>query len=170
MDIKDYAKKQLSTVLGEGESSGLYKTLVLKQQIFSEVLPDTFSMEYLALKLAIAAVVWKAYCKTNSLQLNSEEDLFFEYVMACFKTPKMTTLASAFSEYIYAADEVALSEMCLAMARYMFKRLKVEEKIQRGAGDPKISPALEAIVIAFEGFRTAFENEFDDFLFSDFEH
>lgn len=169
MDIRKFAKDELSSIFGDAEDKSLYRKLVLKQQVFSEVLEETFNLEYLAAKLAITTVIWKECCKENNLIEGGQDNIFFEFVMQCFGSPKMTHLASAFSEYMYASDNVSRSEMCVAVTRYMFKRLKMEDKVQRGNADAKMSPAFETIVLGFEGYRNSFENRFNEFHFSTFD-
>lgn len=167
MELRAFAKDKLTALFQDVEQDDLYRKLVLKQQVFSDVVQDTFSVEYLAAKLAVAAVGWKACCRENSLE--SSENVFFEFVMQCFQSPKMANLASAFSEYMYASDSVSRSEMCLATARHMFRRLKMEDRVLRSGSDAVISPSLEMIVLTFEGFRNAFENDFQEHYFSSFE-
>lgn len=162
--LQEYAQKVLSSILAEREYGPLLERLQSEEKKLLTVSRDRFSMEYLPAKLAVACLLWETQCRENGLEGN--EKMLFQFVMQLFKSPKMVSMASSFSDYLYASDSEQGHSPMPALVVRLFERLGLQGLLRGKKQGPALSAPFKILVETLEGFRSSLENDFLEFVFT----
>ncbi|HTL46881.1 MAG TPA: hypothetical protein VL688_02325 [Verrucomicrobiae bacterium] len=170
LDFKAQAQKMLSTVYDDQEHGALLELMRQNNPGLAGISKDQFALEYLPVKLALAARAWDALCQEAGADDAVTRKLFFQAVMANFQTPKMTGLAASFSDYFYAPDDAEEESVSAVLAGRLIQRLVPAPASASGrqAALAALSRSILVLVETLEAFRNSFEDEFHDFILSGF--
>ncbi len=164
MNFTDLFKKQVTAYLddmrvslpvtemdAELRSRGLWKINIEKQQ---------FETLFWAYFYAQACQHWVLCCLNNGIATKEIRNLFFKAVLDIYGDDKNLTGATAFGEAMYAANSAENEDPMIAILTAFIKKLGVDGNL----AEEKTVEAFRWLAGVCEGYRSHFENEFDDFI------
>lgn len=160
-DFKVFAAKQLAAIYDIGDYGNILQTLQNEDRAFQKIHPTSFSLEFLASRLALACHAWSKICEESKIKDVGIKNIFFKTVMQSFQTPKVVDIASAFSDYLHAP--AAEEKSVLAVTALLMKRLGLAETLKK-SGQLALPAGFRLLIDADDGFKNSFENEFFEFL------
>ncbi len=166
-DFKVYAAQQLAKIYEVNDYERVLQALKEADLHFADILPAHFGMEFLSVRLALAAHAWSRSCKENHVKEAGTENYFFKAVMQSFQSEKFIDIAAGFSEYLHAP--LAEEKPVLAVSGIMMKRLGLASSMLKKE-TPVLTPGFKLLIEIAESFKSGFENDFFEFTFSDPEH
>lgn len=163
-DYKTYASQVLALIYEHNDHERIYELLKVRDPKIAEAGPETFGMEYLAGRLALACRVWESACLENKLTSEDIQKALMRRIMQTFESDKFLKLATLFSEYLHAPE--IETQPTVSVAETLFKRVGAGTTVKKSAG-PEASPAFETLVAVSESFRTSLENQFFEFIYKE---
>jgi hypothetical protein len=152
-----YAAKILPGLFEVEDFSRIYQSLQEADARFKDVTPDTFGVEFLCLRLAMACKSWEKACGENGMKDEAVKKILLKRIMNSFQSPKFLKMATAFSGYLYSENAEAHPE--IGLPEQLFKNLNMETRKQ-SSGKEEPADAFQLIVGVCSSMRNSFENEF----------
>lgn len=163
-DYKTYASQVLAMIYEHNDHERIYDLLRVRDPKIAAAGPETFGMEYLAGRLALACRVWENACIENGQTSEDTQKALLRRIMQTFDSDKFLKLAQLFSEYLHAPE--IETQPTVAVTETLFKRLGAATTANKSTG-PEASPAFETLVGVSESFRTSLENQFFEFVYKE---
>ena len=159
--LEDYAAEILPGLFEVEDFTRIYKSLQEHDPRFKDVTPDSFGMEFLCLRLALACKAWEKTCEENQIKDEAAKKILLKRVMNSFQSPKFLKMATTFSAYLYSKNAVEHPE--IGLPEQLFKNLNMEtckkNSVKEEPGD-----AFQLLVGICSSLRNSFENEFFEVL------
>lgn len=162
-DFKTYASQVLAMIYEHNDHERIFELLKSKEPKFARVSADTFGMEYLAGRIALACRVWEAACVENGRKSEEDQKALLRRVMQTFESSKFLKLAETFSHYLLLPE--IENQPVITVCENLFKRLSINPEAVKSTG-PEASPAFQTIVAVSDSFRTSLENQIFEFIHS----
>lgn len=163
-DYKTYAAQVLALIYEHNDHERIYDLLKVRDPKIAQAGGETFGMEYLAGRLALACRVWESACVENGQTSEDTQKALLRRIMQTFESEKFLKLAELFSEYLHAPE--IETQPTISVAETLFRRLGASTQAQKSTG-PEPSPAFETLVGVSESFRTSLENQFFEFVYKE---
>lgn len=161
------AKGLLDLILDATGHDLVYRELSRMDPKFKGAIPfEAFCQEYVPLKLSLGCVYWIGCCANHKITDKEIKNLFFRSVMDLFETPKSLDDATRFSECLYASNVNKDEAPILSVVMHLFHKLKLEAMMKSEEEDPEVKPGFRFMIEVCEALKTVFENQFDDFIYS----
>lgn len=159
-DYKTYASQVLALIYEHNDHERIYDLLKVREPKIAQAGAETFGMEYLAGRLALACRVWEMACIENGQTSEDTQKALLRRIMQTFESDKFLKLATLFSEYLHAPE--IEEQPTVAVAETLFKRMDLNTTVTKSTG-PEASVAFETLIAVSESFRTSLENQFFEF-------
>lgn len=163
-DYKVYASQVLALIYEHNDHERIFDLLKVRDPKIAQAGAETFGMEYLAGRLALACRVWETACVENGQTSEETQKALLRRIMQTFESDKFLKLAELFSEYLHAPE--IETQPTIAVSQTLFSRLGAVTKVNKTSG-PEASPAFETLVGVSESFRTSLENQFFEFVYKE---
>ncbi len=162
-DLKVYAAQVLSMIYEHNDHERVHELLKARDRKFLAISSDTFGLEYLAARLALACKVWERCCDENRVEDEESRKALLRAIMKTFESSRFLSIATVFSNYLHAPDVPEGENPSLSVCETLFKRMAANPVARKISG-AAVADAFQMLMAISESFRTSFENDFFEFL------
>ncbi|HNX68537.1 MAG TPA: hypothetical protein PLL75_04140 [Candidatus Omnitrophota bacterium] len=164
--LQKCAKGLIDLVLDATGHDLVFREFSRREPDLKNVTFETFCVEYVPSKLALGCAYWRDCCENHRIEGKEEQNIFFREVMSLFESPKSLENATRFSESLYASNADKDHPPMISVLVHLFHKLKLTATGKADSEIPEVSPGFYFMVEASEALRSVFEEQFDEFIYS----